>query len=422
MEKNEKVVEEGYRALLKYKNYTLILSLNIISFFGMMMYQVAFFWLAYIMTNSPVTAGLVILASTSPYLIFGLIGGVYADRWSRKTITLWGTFLTIPAVLLVPVLHWFDLLQVWHVGLTAFTIVTIRCFTHPAVRAMIPQTLPESLWPVGNSLFQVSAQIARSIGPAVGGYLIALYSSMLIFVLFSLLLFIGCLILLPVKIAIEKKKKVHVSVFRDIVDTYYFIKPNKPLYLTIILFGVVLTAYTAMERLALPMLSDSVWDMDVQGFGILMAMLGVGSILGALVLGKVKIKSYSTYIYVGWALWGASTIAIGMSSWFMMAVIFAIILGFAESLNDIPMVLMIQKQVPDDKLGKVFSMWSTVAFVGESSSNIFAGAVIAGIGAIYGMAFAGFALILTGIFGYVMIEYVYKYKPLDSPTDVGSSN
>lgn len=406
--------EEGYKALFKYKNYNLILFLNIVSFFGMMMYQVAFFWLAYIMTSSALTAGILILASTSPYLLFGLIGGVYADRWSRRGIALWGTVMTIPAVLFIPILHWADMLQVWHIGLTAFVIVTIRCFMHPAIRAMIPQTLPESLWPAGNSVFQVSAQLARSIGPAVGGYLIVIYSPMIIFIIFSILLFITILLILPINIEVEKKVKGKVSVFRDIVDTYHFIRPNKPLFLTIILFGVVLLAYTGMERIALPQLSDTVWDMDVRGFGILMTMFGIGSIIGAIILGKIKIKAFSNYIYTGWFLWGTSILVIGISSSFYIAVIFAIILGIAESLNDIPMVLMIQKQVPNDKIGKVFSMWSTVAFVGESGSNVLAGAVIGMIGAIYGTVFAGVILVTTGILGFVLIEYVYKYRQMET--------
>ena len=76
--------------------------------------------------------------------------------------------------------------------------------------------------------------------------------------------------------------------------------------------------------------------------------------------------------------------------------------------------------MPDEKLGKVFSMWSTIAFVGESVSAILAGAVIGLVGAIYGMVFAGLVLIAVGGFGYIFVRYVSKSQRTDLPTNVSN--
>lgn len=398
--------EANQTSLWLHKNYISILIANLTSSFGTMMYQVAFFWLAYKLTSSAFSAGMVILASTSPYLLFGLIGGVYADRWNRKKVSMWSNLLTALIVSIIPVAIWSDHLTAGVLGITAFIVMSIRCFFNPAIRALIPQTLPENLWQKGNTVWQISTQLSRSIAPALAGVFIAGPGTELVFILYVLLLLISFAATLSVKIAPRKMPTEKVGVVKDIISTFQFVSTIKPLFWSIMLFGLVLLIYTGMERIGLPDVSDNVWEMEARGFGIIMATFGIGNILGAFILGKMNIKNYSKIIFSGWMIWGITLGWIGLTDWFYLAVALAIVNGISESMNDLPMVLMIQRLVPDDKLGKVFSMWSTTAFIGESGSSILCGFVIGWAGLNTSFFLVALALTLIGALGFFLVGHV----------------
>ncbi len=401
-----------YSKLWEYKNYLYLLLGNTLFNLGFMVYQVVFFWLAYDMTKSPVTAGWVILGSTVPYLVAGILGGVYADRWDRRKVILTSLLLISFIVLIIPILWKLHLLKIWHISMITFIVISIRCFFSPAIRALIPHSLPECLWAKGNSLFQIMTQLMRGIGPAIGGILIAQISPMLIFIIFSILSIIAFFILIPIKLKKSKKlnKNTNKIIF-DIQEAFIFIKKKPLLKWSIFLFSCFLLFQTGMEKLGLPEVSNRIWGLGAQGFGIVTALFGIGNMIGAYFLGKITIKSFLPYISWGWIVWGVSFVLVGISPWYLLSFVFALIAGIAEAFNDLPMVLMIQKVTPDDKLGKVFSIWSTASFIGESGSSILAGVVIASLGLFFAFIATGFILAAIGLILF-FIDLSHKRKHL----------
>ncbi|SER58830.1 MFS transporter [Salipaludibacillus aurantiacus] len=405
----------AYKDLLSQKRYLLVLLVNTFANFGFMMFQVGFFWLVYDMTKgleqSAFIAGGMILGASSPYLIFGLIGGVYADRLNKKKIIVISNLVSALILTGVPILYMSDLLTVWHVALSAFGVVSLRCFYSPAIRSLVPQVLPSEYWPAGNSVFQILSQLSKTISPALGGVLIAQYSAMSVYVVFLLLLLFSALLIFPLRIRAAVQLDKRVSVYKDIKETFIFMSTIKPLFWTIMLFGAVLLFQTGIERLGLPIVSDTEWEMGPEGFGIILATFGVGNIIGAVWLGKIKMKSYTHYIYTGWALWGSAIALVGLSPWLALALIFALIAGIAEAMNDLPMVLMIQRFTPENRLGKVFSVWSTVAFVGESGSSLLAGMIIGMAGLHAAFVVLWLSLVLIGLAGFILTrEAVIREK------------
>ncbi|MBU9711929.1 MFS transporter [Evansella tamaricis] len=397
-----------YKDLMKEKKYLLVLGINTLATFGFMLFLIGFIWLAYEMSATPFMAGVIILGASSPYLVFGLVGGAYSDRWNRKKIIIYSNLVTSFLSLIVPFLAWINNLSIWYLALTAFGIVSLRCFFSPTIRALVPSVLPKEYWPKGNSVFQVASQLTKAIAPALGGVLIASVSPMSVYVLFCLLLLVSVAIIFPLKMETKRKNSTETSVFRDIRETFVFLYHIKPLFWSIVLFGFVLLLITGIERIALPDVSDNIWNRGAQGFGLIVAFIGVGNIIGALVLGKFSITSYTRLIFTGWAVWGASMALIGLMDVFYAALFFAILAGIAESLNDLPMVLMIQQMTPEHHLGKVFSAWSTVAFVGESGSSILVGVMISFIGLTSSFILTAVVIISISIVGFMLIRKVKK--------------
>ena len=149
------------------------------------------------------------------------------------------------------------------------------------------------------------------------------------------------------------------------------------MFLSIVSFGVVSLFFTGMERLGLPIISDQQWQMGAKGFSLILTLFAAGNATGAILLGKLEIKSnYPQFIMVGCILWGFGLMGVGLSPTILIAAIIALFTGVAEAFIDLPMVLMIQKYTPEEQLGKVFSALSTIAFIGEAGASLLAAFMI----------------------------------------------
>jgi MFS transporter, DHA3 family, macrolide efflux protein len=411
---NEKKEKIGYLQLFKHFNYLLIWLGQSTAGLGDSLYQIAFYWLTYQMTSSAWVSGFVILAASAPYLFFGLLGGAYADRWNRKRVMLVGDAIRLLSISTVPILYWTGHLEVWYLAIIAFMLSTVRCFFSPALRATLPQILPKEYWSVGNSFLQAAIQMMRIVGPMIGGLLITLTSASFLYLLTGISFLISFLCVLLTKIATAEKKPANLSVFRDIYETFLFVKTIRPLFWSIFFFLVGLLAIVGLQRLGLPRLSDNVWHASSKGYGLVLSSFSVGNMLFSLVIGKVTIKKYARFIFVGWALWGVFFLLLSVSSNYYLAIVFAFLAGASEALIDMPQVFLLQNFVPNDRLGKVFSMQSTAAFIGESGSSMFAGALINSFGAVIGFAIGSCLLILVGLVGLVLTWSSEKMQPASS--------
>lgn len=359
-------------------DYRLLWLGQVISTFGESIYQVAFYWLAYEMSGSAWIAGVVVFCSSVPYLLFGLLGGVYADRWNRKTLMLVCDIVRAVAVGIVPLLALADVLAAWHLAAVAFVLTTARCFFHPSLNAGVASVLNEDLRSAGVAMVEGGFRGARLIGLALGGVLIEVWGADMLYTvaILTFLVSVGFVVPLQQIGYAERGEDGEEDILGSLRSTMVFLRGHVDLFWAIILFGVGLMFLTGLERVALPKVSDAIWQVGASGFGWVLAMITVGYILASLVLGRMRFAAPSRYIFTGWALWGGFFAALGLTGDIRIALFLAFMVGAAEAVTDIPLVVLIQRRTPGYRMGKVFSMWSTVAFIGESLSALLIGALI----------------------------------------------
>ncbi|CAH1197232.1 MFS transporter [Paenibacillus sp. JJ-223] len=367
---SKKVNDTSYRELLMHREYLFVLVSSTLSSFGFVLFQVVLFWLAYKMSETTFQAAVVVQSSAVPYLLFGLLGGVYADHWNKKKIIIWNQLGTGFMIFTILIMYWLHIESIWYIAVASFFIVSLRCFYSPAIRSLVSKTLPEALWPKGNSIFQLSLQLSRSIAPIFSGILLSHFSSEWMFFIFFILTIAPIGFVIPLFLEHKKTSK-SVRVIKEVKETFTFLKTKNSLFISIVSFGIVLLFFTGMERLGLPIISDQQWQKGAKGFSIMLTLFGIGNALGAVLLEKIEIKShYSRFIMINCILWGLGLMGVGLSPNLYLACLFALFTGITEAFIDLPMVLMIQKFTPEDKIGKVFSFLSTIAFIGEAGSSI----------------------------------------------------
>jgi len=401
-----------YIPIFKKPDYVRLWTGQTISAFGDAVYHVAFNWLVYQTSSSPLMAGLAIFCASAPYLLFGLIGGVYADRLNRRYLMIVGDIVRGASVAVVPIVGLFCSPSLPLLALVGFVLASVRCFFYPACKSTVADILRDDVErSAGSSLMQTSFHAASVAGMAVGGFMISLFSAPVMYLTPLVSYAISVVFLLGISsIPAEPASKVNSSIAAEIMETVRYVGSMPDLFWSIFLFGACFLFIAGIEDVALPALSDSKWHVGPSGLGIILGTFAVGNFIGSLVLGSMKISRCSVVIFSGWALWGLCCLFMGASPLFALALSFAFMAGAAEAMNDVPMVLLIQSMVPRERMGKVFSLWTTIIFVAQASSGVVVGAMIGNLGAASACGAAGATLMLIAVVGFLATGSKFK-KP-----------
>lgn len=161
-------------AALRQRNFALLWLAGLISLMGDWVLMIGLPIYVYLLTHSVLALSITLIASSIPNIVLGSIAGVFVDRWDRKR-TLIITNLLL-ALALLPLLLVRSADRVWIVYLVAFVEACIEQFFSPAQSALLPTLVKEDHLVQANSLNSLSRNLARLVGPAVGGLIAALFS------------------------------------------------------------------------------------------------------------------------------------------------------------------------------------------------------------------------------------------------------
>jgi MFS family permease len=161
-------------ATLRNRKYFLVWSAALISNVGDWMLSIGLPIYVLVLTGSVLLTSLTLMTFFVPNLLFGSLAGVFVDRWNRKRTMVITNVLQ--ALGLAPLLFVTSADTIWLVYASAFVESTLSLFFTPAESALLPQIVDEQHLIAANSLASVSSSLARLVGPAVGGLVIAAWS------------------------------------------------------------------------------------------------------------------------------------------------------------------------------------------------------------------------------------------------------
>ncbi|KOG90618.1 MFS transporter [Streptomyces varsoviensis] len=167
----------GTFSSLRVRNYRLFATGQVVSNTGTWMQRVAQDWLVLSLTGSSTAVGITTALQFLPMLLFGLYGGVLADRYPKRKLL----FITQSAMgltgLALAALTLSGQVQVWHVYVTAFVLGLVTVIDNPARQAFVVEMVGQDDLRNAVSLNSANFQSARLIGPAVAGALITAVGS-----------------------------------------------------------------------------------------------------------------------------------------------------------------------------------------------------------------------------------------------------
>jgi MFS family permease len=158
-------------ALLRQRNFGLLWCGGLISFIGDWVLFVSLPLYILQRTGSVVAMGTLFIVNILPGLFLGSVAGVFVDRWDRRRVLVITNLMLVPLYSLLLLFNTPDL--VWIVYVVGFMGNVIRQLLNPAEMALLPRLVGEADLVTANSLNSLNNNLARLVGPAVGGVVFA---------------------------------------------------------------------------------------------------------------------------------------------------------------------------------------------------------------------------------------------------------
>lgn len=355
--------------LLRQRNFALLWFGGLISLMGDRVLMIALPYFVYQETQSTIISAIVVAAELLPRLLFGSIAGVFVDRWDRKKIMVITSIAQ--GLVILPLLLVQSAESMWIVYLVSFLQVMLAMFFGPAENALLPLLVREDDLLPANSLNALNNNIARLIGPPIGGAILALWGLPGV-VLFDTITFIiaGLMILaihsaavppaIPQEVSSEEAAKSWGSQFwKEWLEGINVVRKSRViavLFITVVLlnFGGVM-----IDPLGAPFIVEVV-KADATIFGWLVTVQAIGGILGGLLAGKVG-RWMSTVSMYGWMEILLGVIIFMRYNTTDLPLLFALtlLIGLPASLGIAAVETLFQQNVPNSHLGRISGALNT---------------------------------------------------------------
>ncbi len=359
---------------LRYREFRLLWLGQACTGMGTWMDQVTRGWLVYELTNSALQLGLVRGIQAIPFLLLSPVAGTAADRYSRKAQVVVAQFLNALVYVATALLIFTGRIRPWHVYVTAFLMAIAQVFQQPARASMVADAVPLENLTNAIGLNAVVFNVARSVGPALAGMLIALFGtgvSYSIQALFLLLATVWTVQLSPANRAAAGAGERFAdgeSFGRSIVEGWKFSWRNEAVRtgLLIVMFAsLFIVPFTTL----LPVFARDLLGVGATGQGLLLTAMGVGALLSALLIASVGDRLPRGILMLGGvALYGMVIVMFAESPWFKLSIALMGIVGLCHVSAHALIQTVIQSYSPSNFRGRttaIFHMSQVVMTVGS---------------------------------------------------------
>lgn len=352
-------------ASLKNRDYLYLWTGMLASAFAMNMQLIAQGWLIYEMTSSALDLTWVTLAFMLPQVVFSLLGGVLADRLPKKPVIMWAPAGNALVTLVMAVIIITGRVTFWDFIWVGVLNGTIMALSIPARTAFIPEIVGERL--IFNAMaFNTAAwNLARILGPALAGFMIAMFAGGdttsvfgvgLVYFVLSALYLVSTITVPFIENAGEPIVAPKNTPFNDIIEGLTYVV-NSPVVGGLILLSIVPFLFGLSINTLLPAFNTDVLAGGADDLGLLMTAMGVGAIAGSLLLanlGSLRKKGY--WLVTTGSLWGVAVTLFGLSSSYPFAMLCIGLVGFISALNMSMNRSLMQLQVSQQMRGRIMSI------------------------------------------------------------------
>jgi MFS family permease len=341
-------------------------------------------WLVYELTGSALMLGYLGAATAIPAIAMTLFGGALADQLNKKVVLMTTSFLVALLLIILAVLDATNLAAAWHVILIAGLISFVSGFDWPTRQAMFPLLIERDDMMSAVALNSIIWQSTRMMMPAFGGIIIAFTDTWVIFTLCACGFITMFIVISGLKVNLPAYSQLDTSTLQKIAEGVRFILHNKN-FLVLISLSYAGMFFVSSYMQLMPAFSELLQAGET-GYGFLISITGVGSVMGTIVVGSFQSSKKLGFVILGSAffsgsfiyLFGAAASQLFGPGWaYPVAGFAAFTIAVFSSIFMISSMTVLQLQVPDRLRGRV------MGFHGITYSLMPLGGLLAGLMATY---------------------------------------
>jgi MFS family permease len=396
-------------ASLAIPNYRRYISGQAISLVGTWMQMAAQAWLVLSITHSATTLGLIVALQTLPVLLLGPYGGVIADRVDKRRLMVILQAMMGVQALILGVLTVSGAIELWEIGVLALLLGLNNAFENPARQSFMLEMIGAENLRNAVSLNSVLVNVARSIGPAVAGILIATVGEGMCFLVnaASFVAVIASLVTLD-------RTRLHPTpptarAPGQLREGLRYVRKTPELALALLMMALV--GCLAYEfQVSLPVMAKQGLHLGATGYGFMTSAMGVGAVLGGLLVaakGKVGLRPLVAAAAAFGIFLALATIAQSLAMELVaLALAGGASIAFMSTGNS-----TLQLAAAPNMRGRVMSLWF-VAFQGSTPiGGPIIGWVMATAGARAGLGVGAVTCLLVAALGLMALRRGAEHRP-----------
>jgi len=359
---------EAVHALLEQRDFVLLWVGQLLSQIGDQCLLIAAVTLITHLSASPLALLIPALSLALPQVLFGLVGGVIADRIDRRWVMIASDLLR--ALLVLAALLVRTTGDLWILYLAAAGLAMVGAFFYPARNASIPNIVPDHLLLAANGMIQGSYILALIVGPTLAGSIVELWGWSAAIIFDSATFVFSAATILVMRIPPlrngESALAPRRTLWQDMRVGLGFIYHSPSLRRILPVTGVATLGIGAVVLLAIPHLKVRLGAGGLE-YGGAMSALGIGSILGGLVAARLS-RRFSLHILVGWVLVlaGGAIIGFAYAPNYLIVLFSVVALGICIVIARGALDTMVQTLSPDEVRGRVQSAVALIVAAGTA--------------------------------------------------------
>jgi MFS family permease len=410
-------------APLRAPTFRNIWSASVVSNFGHLVLGVAAAWEMTRLTTSEEMVALVQSAMMLPLMLVSLPAGAMADMFDRRKIAMAGLAFSVAAACVLTFLSVSDLLTPWLLLLFCVLIGAGVALYSPAWQASIGEQVPPAQVPAAIALGTISYNLARSFGPALGGLIIVAAGAQAAFAL-------NALFYLPLLLAFLFWRRAHVPsrlpperIDRAILAGGRYAMHSPP-GRNILIRTAVFGSCSATAAALAPLVAKNLLGGNASSFGLMLGASGVGAVLGATAVARIRDKlSTETVLLVAAVTTAAALTVTGVSTSLPLTCLAMALSGAANIICISMLNVVVQTSVPRWVTARALSLFAAAMTGGIALGAWVWGEVAAGWGVTNAFYASAAAVLLTPLLRFLIPlkpahESEAEMLPLDNDPDV----
>ena len=320
------------------------------------------------LTGSAVQVGLVISVRMIPQFVFGLLAGVIADRYDKRRVLMLSQAVTLSMHLTLALLILTGNIKIWEIFATAFISGASMAFNQPSRQSLVPRLVPPENLLNALALNTAAMNIMRVAGASLAGVLLLFLDYGQVYLLNAVLFAFVIWTTTQLRewqppdaseVSRQSELKKHSTIAHDFGEGFrYVFRTRKVLYLV----GMALLLFILgqpYQQVFIPLIALDVLNVGRSGAGWMLALTGVGALIGSLIVASRRSLHHRGIIMMGFlVVFGLALVLLAQSKWIPLSAIALIVAGGMTTTYNALNTSLLLEQSPPEFHGRVMSLMS----------------------------------------------------------------